>query len=221
MNYGETIYLTNPDTFSLSGISPFTLVIEPSGISPSSKIYKIEYYYDDEIATQTLFPSNSSNYINLNLPIPEEPGDPRNYKQIKKIYIDQPYQTLVITIKTYQFTSFQPSTYTINLSLSAPSLEDITGLNGYFKEIHLKNTRMFGINNELIYIFESESPNYLLPVCVNWKPVPQKEPEQKVNNIRSYRLLAPYENENATSIDLASHIGTVGEERAPDTIDLG
>lgn len=222
MNYGQTIYLTTSGSYSLSGVAPFTLVLEPSGFIRTTKIYKIEYVYDDEIYIQTLFPSNSTDYLNQNLSIPEEPGDPRNYKQTKTFFINKPYQDYNINIKVYQFDISEPSVVTLKLNLSAPSLENISGSDGYFKEIHLKTTRMYGINNELIYIFESESPNYLLPVSVNWKPIPATEiVEQKIIPPRPYRLLAPYENEQVTSIDSASRVGTVGEERAPDIVDLG
>lgn len=221
MNYSQSVELINPTTINIEGTAPFTLTIMPSTISGLNKIRKIEYLYGDGTSEeQVLFPANSANYIGL--PYPLEPGDPRNYNKIKTFYVDSNNVTYTTTINVYQIAVSSPSTYTINISLSAPYLENISGANGYFEDVHLRSTRMYGVDNRILYVFESSNPNYLLPVNVDWKLRPQAQVEaQVISSYRAYKLLEPYENEQTTSIDTVTHIGTVGEVEALPNPDPG
>jgi hypothetical protein len=221
MNYSQSVELTNPTTINIEGTAPFTLTIMPSTISGLNKIRKIEYLYGDGTSEeQVLFPANSANYNGL--PYPLEPGDPRNYNKVKTFYVDSNNTTYTTTINVYQIAVSSPSSYTINVSLSAPYLENISGGNGYFEDVHLKSTRMYGIDNRILYVFESSNPNYLLPVNVDWKLRPQAQAEaQVISSYRAYKLLEPYENEISTSIDTVTHIGTVGEVAALPNPDPG
>lgn len=94
---------------------------------------------------------------------------------------------------------------------------------GMFSDIHLISTRMYGLSNEIIYIFEAEDPNYIsnyiLPVSVNWRSRPQNQNIESIMNYRAYRLLEPYEDERVTSINTVTHISTVGEVSAIANID--
>jgi hypothetical protein len=221
MNYSQSVELTNPTTINIEGTAPFTLTIMPSTISGLNKIRKIEYLYGDGTSEeQVLFPANSANYNGL--PYPLEPGDPRNYNKVKTFYVDSNNTTYTTTINVYQIAVSSPSSYTINVSLSAPYLENISGGNGYFEDVHLKSTRMYGVDNRILYVFESSNPNYLLPVNVDWKLRPQAQAEaQVISSYRAYKLLEPYENEISTSIDTVTHIGTVGEVAALPNPDPG
>ena len=77
-----------------------------------------------------------------------------------------------------------------------------TSLSGYFQEMHLVGTRMFGPNNDILYMFESINPNYVIPALVNWKSRPMISNPSMIPNssYRPYRLLQPFENANIINI---------------------
>ena len=217
MEYTSTIFLTTSGTFSLTATAPFSLVINPSGINCRNKIYKIYYDFGDGSShTQTLFPANSTLFrsVSGNYPILTEPGDPRNFRQIKLYNTKSAFQNYNIRISAYQFSEPQAYPYTINLRLSSPNIVSANSAIGVFGDIRLAATRMYGPNNDLIYIFETTNPNYFLPVSVNWKLRPQEQFTQSIMNYRTFRLLEPYEDENVTSINTVANISTVGEVSA-------
>lgn len=223
MDFKSTIFLTTSGNRSLTASAPFTLIINPSGINCTNKIYKIFYDFGDGTNyTQTFFPSNSTNYISVsgNYPILREPGDPRNYRQIKTYNTSDLIHNYNIQISAYQFNTSVAYPYTINLRLSSPSITPVTGGDlGFFKDVHLVSTRMYGISNELIYVFESDTPNYILPVSVNWNLRPRTSNVENIMNYRAYRLLEPYEDERVTSINTVTYISTVGEVSAVRNVD--
>jgi hypothetical protein len=227
MEYTSTIFLTTSGTTSLTATAPFTLIINPSGINCNNKIYKIYYDFGDNTQhTQTLFPANSTNFrsISGNYAFLTEPGDPRNFNQIKQYNTANLYQNYNIKISAYQINTSVAYPYTINLRLSSPYIVPTSGLGGgMFDDLHLISTRMYGLSNEIIYIFEAENANYftnyVLPVSVNWRLRPQKQNIESIMNYRAYRLLEPYEDEKVTSINTVTHISTVGEVSAVANID--
>ena len=120
------------------------------------------------------------------------------------------------------------SDYTISLDLKTPPLEKKTTNLGelssfaYFDEVHLIGTRMFGTENEILYMFESINPNYILPVLVNWKTRPLKNIVRTIDNSYApYKLLAPFENEFVTSIDTGTNIVTFPDVDAAPNPDYG
>jgi hypothetical protein len=182
----------------ITGYAPFTLTINPSAFNISSgrKIYKIDYIYDNsEIVSQTLFIAPSS----IELPYSYETGDPRNYKQIKTFYLPNVYKKdYQITIKAYYAGIDTPTEVNFYLSLSAPEMDGT--LNGFFSSVHLIHTRMFGLENNILYVFETKDPNYFIPVVFNWKSRPVAPPPLIIDDgYRPFRIFEPYENQKSTN----------------------
>jgi hypothetical protein len=198
MNNSQTVYL---NSFSplITGTSPYTLTLIPSGVSLSSKVYKITYDFGDgNIIHDVLSPDNN----------------PLKNTSTNVYYLTGEF-TKAFNVKTYIYklgTSSYDS-YSFSLDLSVPKLEGIDTLSqtlcsNYFSELHLVGSRMFGPNNDILYIFESITPNYLIPVSVNWKPRPP-EPIMFVpikDHYRPYKLLAPFENELINSAETGTDI---------------
>jgi hypothetical protein len=184
----------------LTGYAPFTLSINPSSISVpfGRKIYKIEYIFDDlEIRTQSLFIAPTGN---TNVPFRFEVGDPRNYKQKKTFYLPNVYKKdYQITTNIYAVGIANPTIISFYLSLSAPVMDGT--LNGYFSSVNLAHTRMFGVNNDILYVFETKNPDYFIPVIFNWKSRPViPEPIVIDEGYRPFRLFEPYEDQKSTNI---------------------
>jgi hypothetical protein len=63
------------------------------------------------------------------------------------------------------------------------------------------------LNDDVLYLFESIEPNYILPVLVNWDDKPAPAPKITIPpEYRPFKLLSPFENEAVTSIDYGSHV---------------
>ncbi|NBO98572.1 MAG: LamG domain-containing protein [Proteobacteria bacterium] len=215
MDHSKTVYL-NTATQAITGLSPFTLTINPSSISTSSKIYKIRYDYGDgTIIDRVLTPDNDSDFLKtLETHVFSLTGNLQ--------------KTFNVNVHAYQFNSSLYSDYTISLNLKTPPIESTTttlsslSSYAYFKELHLVGTRMFGTENEVLYMFESINPNYILPVLVNWKARPIENIVRTIDNSYApYKLLAPFENEFTTSIDTGTNIVTFPDVNAAPNPDYG
>jgi hypothetical protein len=215
MDHSKIVYL-NTAYQAITGLSPFTLTINPSGISTSNKIYKIRYDYGDgTIIDKVINPDNDQDFLNTT--------------QTYTYYLTGDIQkTFNINVHAYQFNTSLYSDYTISLDLKTPPLEKKTTNLGelssfaYFDEVHLIGTRMFGTENEILYMFESINPNYILPVLVNWKTRPLKNIVRTIDNSYApYKLLAPFENEFVTSIDTGTNIVTFPDVDAAPNPDYG
>jgi len=178
MAYTQNIILSSVSQ-TINILVPCSVTIDPSPIQSSNKIIRIIYDFGDgTIINQSLIPSYIQS-TDPSLPYPNEPGDPRNFKQKHDYSLFTQYKKVItINVFVYENDIDVPVVYTIVLNLSVPSLEHIDKTSGisYFDEIHLVGSRMFGTTNNLIYFFESINPNYLLPVFVNWqsKAAPNK-----------------------------------------------
>ncbi len=339
MDHSKTVYLTTVNQ-AITGLSPFTLTINPSGISASNKIYKIRYDYGDgSIIDRVINPDNDQDFLNT--------------EETYVYYLTGNIQkTFNIVVNAYEFNTSLYENYNITLDLKAPSVEnkqitypcgypyfsgfenpsnkysiitvydwdtclfsagihdtlpgapswlvdghftvqatgenvgividatggyawrlgntytisdivniagypviasdtqrhiygdsycgnptgeyikvELSGLNGnctatstgsYFNELHLVGTRMFGTENEVLYMFESTNPNYILPVLVNWKARPIENIVKTIDNSYApYKLLAPFENEFVTSIDTGTNIVTFPDVDAAPNPDYG
>jgi hypothetical protein len=202
MNNSQTVYLSSLNPY-VSGFAPFTLTINPSGITTSSKIYKIVYNFGDEkIETSTLGIDISGNNIS---PLS---------KTISNLYAvtDSFNKTFDVNIDVYTIGNLNYDRYSFELNLLSGELESLNTLTSannsyYFKEMHLVGSRMFGVNDNIVYIFESINPNHLLPVMVNWKERPEVPFIPFVGNTyRPYKLLMPFENEIVTSAKTITNI---------------
>lgn len=158
----QTIILNNSTNGSvISKTSPFTMVLSTSAFTPSYKIWKITYDFGNgDIQEKTL--SLTPNSTNSLLPIQSEPGDPRNYPVTTNYYFDDSStKTYSINVKFYEIGQTLPEEVTFSLDLYLPTLESIFGL---YENIKLLGSRSSGLDNQLIYLFESQNPNYLIPV---------------------------------------------------------
>jgi hypothetical protein len=215
MDHSKTVYL-NTAYQAITGLSPFILTISPSTISTSNKIYKITYDFGDGTLIERLInPDNDEVFLSTD--------------ETYVYYLTGNIQkTFNINVHEYQFNTSLYNDYTISLDLKAPPIESIaTNLSGlsssaYFDELHLVGTRMFGTENEILYMFESINPNYILPILVNWKTRPIKNIVKTIDNSYTpYKLLAPFENEFVTSINTGTNIITFPDVDAAPNPDYG
>lgn len=186
METTKTIYLSGSRTLSLTGFFPFTLSICPTGIPNiyGSKTHRLEYDFGDGYrVTRSL--SFDFNPVDKTETYTFTSSVPTN-------------KTLKVKVRAYLVGRGDPYEYTINTTLYAPRLETI---NGYFSEVHLIGSRMFGKDNDMVYVFEGMNPDYIIPVAVNWKARPYEPPQKpaKSPDYRPYRLLQPFEDENVTN----------------------
>jgi hypothetical protein len=187
------------DQFTVNSYGPITLTFNPSALNLSKKINRIVYQFDDgsPSITNSFYYSEPSE-ATANYPYPNEPGDPRNFKVTKSFYSSSYFsQTYNVYILVYQFGNIDPTGILYQVNVIAPEMDGNNG--GYFEEMHLISTRMFGPNDDILYTFETKNPNYIVPVSINWDTVPQNQIEQ--TNVtspspRTYRILQPYEIEN-------------------------
>jgi len=217
MNYNQIVFLDSANQ-TLSGFAPFTLSIIPSSVSVSNKVYNIEYILDEETT------------INQRLTI-DEGGDPLYIPQIHTYYLtDTIFKKINIVVNVYTMGSSEPQKFNIDLNLLAPEMEtnifDQTEsgvLSGFFQEMHLMGTRMFGPNNDILYMFESINKDQTIPALVNWdaRPIIPPPPKTVISKYRPYKLLNPFENERLTSINTGTNIDSLAYEGPYDNPDNG
>lgn len=196
LNFERTIDLkTSLQGTTINDYAPLTLTINPSTLNVSNKIYKIEYIFEDDSKTQDLFYKSSTSNT---LPFPSEIGDPRNYKIDKTFYITTTAtsQLFGVSANIYQFGLTNPTKIQFKLNLSCPVMD---GDFGFFDKVQLLYTRIFGANNDILYVFESVNPNYYIPVVVNWnnKPKITQIVDLSSKTKRAYDLLKPFQNKNS------------------------
>lgn len=154
--YGETINM----------VSPVTLYFSTSGYIPTRKIWKIVYNFGDGNQKVQML-QNSTFFENLTaLPYQDEPGDPRNYIVNNHYYFeDGESKKYNITIEFHRIGIELPQIlkFYLNLRLPVFNSDDMP-----FKDFKLVGTRMFGLDNRMIYVFESQKQNYLLPVLLDF-----------------------------------------------------
>jgi hypothetical protein len=195
LNFERTINLTTSLHNTITSVyAPLNLTINPSTLIVSKKIHKIEYIFDDETKIQSLFYKKTTTET---LPFPSEIGDPRNYKCNKTFYITSTAtsQFFGISANVYQIGVTNPIKIEFKLNLISPKMD---GTGGFFDSVQLLYTRMFGINNDILYVFETVDPNYYIPVVVNWNKKPIIEPivDLSSKSRRAYDILQPFQNSN-------------------------
>jgi len=171
MVYNSTVYLNaTQKELVISDFAPFNLTIDPRQLSLTKKIREIEYIWGD--GTTDIVKFKPSNSLVSTLPFPQEPGDPRNYNKRKDFYSkDSKLSTYIITINVYVFGDSKPVIFKILLNLKNPIM-DYT-VNKFFNEIHLVKTKMFGVDNQILYTFQTQGENNILMSLVNWKLKPK------------------------------------------------
>jgi len=169
--YSQTISLVSQ---TVNNSAPFQLTINPSNLALPKKIRQIDYIWGDGTTTSIIYK-----------PDPNQDLNPKNYPQTKKFLSkDLSLSVYYIIINVYTFGSPTPNAYLITLNLSNPVLEN------YFEKMHLAKTRMFGMDNQIIYTFETQNKDNVLLSLVNWKIKPKEISLQQLN--RSYEIVAPF-----------------------------
>jgi hypothetical protein len=187
--------------FIIDNNGPISITFNPSQLTTPNKISRIVYQFDDGTPTITnSFYYSPTSISTMNYPFSSEPGDPRNFPVTKEFYSSKFFtQTFSVIVNIYQFGVVDPLEVLYTININAPQMDGLNG--GYFEEMHLISARMFGLNNDILYTFETINPNYLIPVHLNWN----QSAETTIGNVNikpltqtPYRILQPYELDNLT-----------------------
>ena len=181
MAFEQTVFVSDPTTENIRLPSPCVLTLDPSRLITDGtyRFFKIVYDWGDGN-------TNVVNYkpilgINSTLPFSNDIGDPRNYPQTKVFSLNNTEtKNFNITVRAYSQQDL-PFTYNITLSLSAAPID---------QNIHLTKTKMFGLDNKILYTFETETPKNILMSLVNWKSKPIETSVSALN--RDYKILPPF-----------------------------
>jgi hypothetical protein len=195
LNFETSLNLTTSLHNTINNFyAPLKLTINPSTLNISKKIHKIEYIFEDETKIQSLFYKKTTTET---LPFQSEIGDPRNYKCNKTFYITSTATSQVfgISVNVYQIGVTNPTKIEFKLNLTSPKMD---GTGGVFDSVQLLYTRMFGVNNDILYVFETIDPNYYIPVVVNWnkKPIIKPVIDLSSKSRRAYDILQSFQNSN-------------------------
>lgn len=161
-------------------VAPFTLTVDPFGYKPPYKVRKIEYVWGDGTTDVIEYQPNPS--LNLNkLSL----GDPLNFPKTKTYQIkDQFVSEYNAKIIFYFFGTKETTTFEIFLTLITPDLD--FGINRIFEEFHLVKTKMFGVDNTIVYTFQGINKDlgqdYLLMSTTNWKKIPVIQLQNSVHS---------------------------------------
>jgi hypothetical protein len=188
--------------FTIDSYGPTTITFNPSAINLPKKINRIVYRFSDgspDIVKRFYYSPTSMETANYAYPL--EPGDPRNFPVTKDFVTTQYFiKNNTVLIEIYQMGDEFPTIIEYNVNILPPEIDG--NINSYFGEIHLVSTRMFGANNDILYIFESKDPNYTIPILLNWQK-PASVPILTTNITphikRPYTLQQPFEIKNVNN----------------------
>lgn len=163
MDFQSTIILsTTSSGLALSGYAPFTLTLNPSAWALSNKLVKILYQWGTDTDVVTLIPSLSSN--SLTLPFSAEKGDPRNFPVSHQFLLTSVSAARYnIGISAYQMGLSAPSAIALVLEVYQPN-----SLSTILTGLKLVDARMFGSDDQVLYVLESTTPNFIYPILVQW-----------------------------------------------------
>jgi hypothetical protein len=175
-DHSSLIFLSSStNTQYVTGYFPYIFELNPSLI-PYSNIYQIKYVINNqEIDNFKFFPTTlSSDNLLFNdyppdLTYPLNPGDPRNYNFTYHFNnSSNSNESYTVSALVYRKGFESPICNIINLSLSSQQTLINSVSDGFFDDMALAKHYMFGPNNDIIYFLQSKSPDYLLPVLINW-----------------------------------------------------
>jgi hypothetical protein len=200
MNFNYDISLKDETaTYSLSGYLPCELIISPKKLTDtaSKKIRKIVYEWNDgeikEIQFKPTFLSNS--YTNENL----EPLNPKNFdveKILKPKRENSDVTDFYLKVTLHFFGTTDLKSFNIHFKGYKPNLMGFLSpwnKNYFFEDVFLVDSRMFGPENKLIYVFETKNPNYILMSTVVWENNPVEEKIKILPPTRPYKFLMPFD----------------------------
>lgn len=182
--YEKTVNLTDSvNRIKIKDYAPLMLTIDPFNLRQlisqdeqngqfqlSSKVYKIVYNWGDGTThVQKFFPSDYNDDLNILYPSSKEKGDPRNFPQ-KHLYtvLNENKKLFFIKVDVYLYGQSIPLSYNFELVIEPPRMDGTK--TGFFKNVHLIYTKMFGIDNKILYVFEGKDPSWIFPIIVEWRP---------------------------------------------------
>lgn len=190
--------------------APLTLTLDPRNISTNNKIKSIEYIWGDGTSTILNYKPIRNDQIDVSLPFPNDIGDVRNYAVQKDYFsnIDS-NNSYVIQIKVHQFNTDVVDNYNIMLQLTNPPM-DYSSIK-FLDEIHLVKTKMFGVDNKILYTFEAKKTDYVshtgvgsnqidpvntypLMTVINWNDIKPTNVMKAIQNSRPYKIIKPFES---------------------------
>lgn len=152
--------LSSSGGLTVSGHAPFTVGIYPYYFDLPNKFIKICYIWGDNTKQEvTLFPCRTSDAVQA-VSYPDEPGDPRNYP-VSHIYTSPSSFNLQVCA----FTLGDTVPYVMNITVNTHLPTNLRTVMSGFK---LVGSSMFGENDNVLYFIESTSPQYLIPILINW-----------------------------------------------------
>jgi len=158
----QTIILSDNISSYQVGYAPLTLTLNPSGFSTvGGPVIKIEYDFDDSSKSITV--NRLLNTTNLSgTAYPNDLGDPRNVSVVHTLIpsTSSDPQLYNIKVKVTRGNTFTPTLYTLPLYVYKVNALD-GAAQGYFEDIHIINSRVFGADNNKIYTFETVNPRYI------------------------------------------------------------
>ncbi len=177
----QTTYnlLSSSGGIAISGWSPFTLTINPSGLLLPNKLIKLVYSWGDGITqTISLAPSLSADpYV----PISAEPGDPRNTILSHDYTISSVSANFNLQVCAWTLNVSAPIVLNLSARVFLPS-----NLQNVIQSFRLVDARMFGQDDRIFYVLESNTPNYIIPILVNWNTINVKD-----NIVQQQPLILP------------------------------
>jgi hypothetical protein len=205
LKFYETTFnlLSSDKTLVINQFAPLNFIVNPFDARPlsnqdtetgqgqfkfESKIYKIVYDWGDGVTeTQKIEPSSFNSSASLVYPIQKETGDPRNFSK-NHIYnlIDTFKRVINGNVKIYMFGVKNPLVYKFRVILNAPKLDG--SKTGFFKNFHLINSKIFGPDNKILYIFEGKDPSWVFPVIAEWRPKSGQESAILIEDYNTYQL---------------------------------
>jgi len=160
----ELVEVTNGLTEAVA-ISPSRLALKSDGYSTIGKLWKIVYDFGNgDIQTVLFKPIETGTGDEL---IPSEPGDPRNTIVYSTYYhedLNDVEKTYKIKVYFYSIGINEPEILEFNLLLTLPIMRDVYPVDDF----KLVGSRMFGLDNQLIYLFESQAQKRLFPVLMKF-----------------------------------------------------
>lgn len=154
----------NNNTLTIIAYSPCTIMFSTSSFGIGNKYWNIEYNFNDDTNASETTIVDDSIYgdDHIFLPIYDEPGDPRNSVVYHTYNIGTSSSRIYNTVLNfYEFLNPVPISIKINIMLHLPTVNEV--LDG----LDLVDSKIIGSNDELLCVFESKTPQYLIPVIVS------------------------------------------------------
>lgn len=158
---------------SCSATSPFTLVLDPSGINVGTGyISKIVYRFPDKTVTKSYTFSSSADALTVLKEF--DSRAPVTYTFPGSAVSNLNSTMYVVTVSATIAPSFTTNVYILSAYplLQFLTKNPISASNPYaFEEIHLLKTRVWGAGDSQLFILETKNPNYIL---INFSDQPDK-----------------------------------------------